>query len=363
MKYRILSPHPKTAYLQLYEQLRDDIVKGLFPFGSRMPSKRILSEEVGVSVITVEHAYALLCEEGYLEAKERSGYFVVFRESDSFSAPADSHFLPKEVFPKPSADTDFPFSVLAKTMRRVLLDFGEEILVKSPNRGIPVLRQEISRYLARSRGITALPEQILIGSGAEYLYGFVVQMLGRDRLYAVEDPSYEKIRKVYEASGAICEGLSLGENGISTEALRASRAQVLHITPYRSFPSGVTATASKKREYLRWSEEGERYLVEDDFESEFSLSKKPEETLFSLSKKENVIYVNTFSKTVAPSIRAGYMVLPQKLVPLFEEKAGFYSCTVPSFEQYVLASLLASGEFERHINRVRRRGRKAMKGE
>ncbi len=365
MRYTVDTKRSKKAYLQLYEALREDIVKGLFPLGSRLPSKRLLAEEAGVSVITVEHAYALLCDEGYVQSRERSGYYVSFRESDSFPTPLDHPLSPALSSPLSEAETHFPFSIIARTIRRVLSDYAEALLVKCPNRGAWELRQELSRYLARSRGMEAMPEQIIIGAGAEYLYGFLVPLLGRDRLFAIEDPSYAKIRQVYLASGARCESLPLGKDGVSSLSLARTQASVLHITPYRSFPSGVSATASKKREYLRWAKREGRYLVEDDFESEFTRSRKPEETLFSMAKKENVIYINTFSKTVAPSIRIGYMVLPRSLLPLFEERLGFYSCPVPLLEQLVLASLLASGEFERHINRVRRsrRGKKETERE
>ena len=156
--------------------------------------------------------------------------------------------------------------------------------------------------------------------------------------------------------------LPLGSDGIRSTALWDTDADILHITPYRSFPSGVTATASKRHEYLRWAEKADRYIVEDDFESEFSISKKPEETLFSHTTKDNVIYMNTFSKTVSSSLRVGYMVLPKHLVSLFNEKLGFYSCTVPTFIQYVLAELILGGDFERHINRVRRKKRKEING-
>lgn len=355
MKYKIDPSLPKRAYLQLYEQLREDIVKGFFSYGKRLPSKRLLSEETGVSVITVEHAYALLCEEGYVESRERSGYFVIFRRGEVFSSPAAP---PNPHVPTSSGTGEFPFSVYARSVRKVLSDWGEDLLIKSPNQGILRLRRALSLYLARSCGIRAEPDQIVIGSGAEQLYGFVVKLLGLGRLFAIEDPSYEKIEQVYLANGVQVQMLPLGRDGIESPALEASRASVLHITPYRSFPSGVSASTSKKMEYLRWAEKPDRFLVEDDFESEFTLSRKPEETLFALSGKENVIYVNTFSKTVAPSIRVGYMVLPRNLIPVFEEKLGFYSCTVPVLEQQVLAELLDSGDFERHINRVRRKKRR-----
>lgn len=154
--------------------------------------------------------------------------------------------------------------------------------------------------------------------------------------------------------------LCLGNDGIESSALWQSNAEVLHISPYRSFPSGVTATASKRHEYLRWAHKDSRYIIEDDFESEFSVSKKAEETLFSNSLKDNIIYMNTFSKTISPALRIGYMILPKHLVPAFEQSLGFYSCTVPTYEQLVLAELITNGDFERHINRVRRIKRKEM---
>ena len=202
------------------------------------------------------------------------------------------------------------------------------------------------------------PEQIFVGSGAEYLYGLIVQLLGAARIYAAEDPSYEKIALVYRAHGASLELLPLGADGIRSDALAATRASVLHITPYRSYPSNVTASATKRREYIRWASEPGRYIVEDDFSSEFTVASKPEETVFSLAESGNVIYLNTFSQTVAPSLRMGYMVLSEKLAAQYAERIGFYSCTVPLFEQLVLAELLESGDYERHIRRTRRTLRK-----
>ena len=203
------------------------------------------------------------------------------------------------------------------------------------------------------------PGQIVIGSGAEYLYGLIVQLLGRGRVFALEDPSYDKIRRVYQAHGVTCEMLRLGSDGIRSDELARAKATVLHVTPFHSFPSLVTASAGKRREYLRWAKERGGYIVEDDFDSEFSVSTKSEDTLFSLEPEQSVIYMNTFSKTIAPSMRVGYMVLPPALAERFRREVGFYSCTVPVFEQYVLAELIGSGDFERHINRIRRKRRRA----
>ena len=356
MRYKVDPACGKRAYLQLYDQLREDIVSGLFPFGHKLPSKRLLSEEAGVSVVTAEHALSLLLEEGYAQSRQRSGYFVTFREGEVFSAPSVRPISPSHV--QGERKGEFPFSVYARTVRKVLSDWGESLLEKAPAGGCEELKRALAAYLSRSRGIVASPEQIVVGSGAEYLYGFVVSLLGKEKIFAIEDPSYRKIQSVYESYGVTLYRVPLGEDGIRSDALKELSAHALHVTPYRSFPSGVTATASKKREYLRWAEEGKRFLVEDDVESEFTLSRKPEETLFSLSKRENVLYINTFSRTVSPSLRVAYMVLPPRFVPLFREKLGFWSCTVPLLEQRVLTELLESGDFERHVNRVRRRLRR-----
>ncbi len=360
MKYIIDNELGIPAYLQLYKQVRDDIVKGIYPCGSKLPSKRTIADEVGVSTVTIEHAYELLSDEGYIETRQRSGYFVIFQIDDGFAASSNEE---KRLFHhtyhrENSTAVEFPFSVLTKTMRKVISDMGESILERSQNTGCAELREEISRYLARSRGIHAKPEQIIIGSGSEYLYSLIVELLGRNKRYAIESPSYKKIEQVYLASDVKLEKLPLGIDGIDSASLRTCKADVLHISPYRSYPSGVTASASKRHEYLRWASQGERFIVEDDFESEFSLSKKTEETLFSHTTDNNVIYMNTFSMTVSQSLRVGYMVLPECLVKKFNQNLGFYSCTVPTYIQYVLAELISNGDFERHINRVRRAKRK-----
>lgn len=359
MKYIIDKKH-RPVYLQLYKQIRDDIIAENYPYNSKLPSKRSLAEETGVSTITVEHAYSLLCDEGYVESRERSGFIVIFRKNDGFVSPPNNVQTNYSPYQSTQAFPDFPLSVLSKTMRKVLNEHGNLLLEKSPNSGCLELREAIRQYLARNRGIQADIDQIIIGSGSEYLYGLIVELLGRHRVYAIESPSYKKIEQVYKATEITCESLPLTRTGISSKALSNTNADVLHTTPYRSYPSGVTATASKRHEYIRWAEDADRYIIEDDYESEFSVSTKPTETLFSLSSCDNVIYLNTFSKTISPSLRIGYMVLPKCLVKVFENKLGFYSCTVPTFMQYVLTELIQNGDFERHINRVRRKKRKEL---
>lgn len=365
MKYSIQKTKDVFAYMQLYEQLRKDIISGVLAYGSKLPSKRMLAEEIGVSVITVEHTYSILCDEGYIEARQRSGYYVIYRESDFFSTEEpismsldELHHEPSRVQEHERMKYDFPFSVLAKVMRKVLSYYGDGILVKAPNKGCQELRNAITNYLKRSNGMKVASEQIVIGSGAEYLYSLIVQLLGNEKKVGLENPSYNKIRQVYEANNVACDLLKLGQNGIRTSELERTDATVLHVTPFNSFPSGITASVSKRYEYLRWAKKRRGYIIEDNYASELTVSKKNEDTVFSLDKSETVIYMNTFSETIAPSMRIGYMVLPEHLVQKFEEKLGFYSCTVPVFEQLVLAELLNNGDFERHINRVRRAKRK-----
>lgn len=367
----------EPAYISLYQQLREAIVSEVYAYGSRLPSKRVLADENGVSVITVEHAYALLIEEGYAEARQRSGYYVIFRTDEGFvgtemtekgnDAAAEGALKSAKILigaqnsgisGAQENETLFPFSVLARTMRSVISEYGEALLTRSPNEGLMFLRTEISRYLARSRGIKVPAERIIIGSGSEYLYNLIIGLLGRDKVYGIEYPSYGIIEKTYSISGVEHELLPLSNDGVDSAALKSCSAQVLHLTPYRSFPSGVTASASKRHEYIRWAGKSGRYLVEDDYESEFSVLKKPEDTLFSRSENDNVIYLNTFSKSISPSFRVGYMLLPEHLLPVFKERLGAFSCTVPTSIQVVIAELLKNGDFERHINRVRRAKRK-----
>lgn len=355
MKY-VIDKQKRPAYLQIYRQIRDDITSGAFEYNSKLPSKRLLADEVGVSTVTVEHAYELLCDEGYIEPRERSGYFVVFSPNDGFAEV--SHVSESLKAHATSAHSSFSISLLSKTMRKVLADYNEIILEKPPNVGCAELRTALKQYLARNRGISVEIEQIVIGSGAEYLYRLIVDLLGRDRVYAIESPSYQKIEQVYRAAGVKYELLPLCNDGIDGTALAKTDADVLHTTPYRSFPTGVTASASKRYEYIRWSDKAERFIIESDYDSEFSVSSKPTETLFALSDHDNVIYLNTFSKTISPSMRVGYMVLPRRLVKPFNDRLGFYSCTVPTFEQLVLAELINNGDFERHINRERRKKRR-----
>lgn len=344
-------------YYALYRFIREDIAAGIIRPGEKLPSKRALSAHLGISTVTVEAAYQLLMDEGYAQARERSGYYVQAVGAPPPSASRGQE--PLRLLPEESAagETDFPYSLWFKTLRRVISDEGQRLVQRSPNEGCAVLRNAIARYLLRYRGMHAQPEQIVVGSGSEQLYEAVVRMLGSDRTYAIEWPSYGQIEAVYRGAGARVERLPIGPSGIESGALAAASADVLHVTPFHSWPTGVTAPAAKRYEYLQWAARTGGRIVEDDFDSEFFMPGKPLESLYAMDERGAVIYLNTFSKSLAPSMRMGYMILPRDLLPVYRERVGMYSCSVPVLEQYALAQFIDQGHFERHLNRTRRRMR------
>ena len=351
----------KTA--AVYQRIKHAILEGELPPGARLPSKRALADRLGVSVITVENAYRQLIDEGYAVSRERSGYFVERIDGMRPAAVPDRpalRLLPEEP-PARGEDPDFPYSVWFRTLRRVMSEYGPRLVERSPGRGCARLRNAIASYLLRYRGMYAPPERIVVGSGSEQLYETVVRMLGSHRIYGIESPSYRQIEAVYAGSGAVIDHLSIGPDGVDSAALAATDADVLHVTPFHSWPTGATATAAKRYEYLAWARRSpERFIVEDDFDSEFFLPGKPPETLYSMDGEGRVIYINTFSQSLAPSMRLGYMIVPERLLPVYDEKLGHFSCTVPLLEQYALAEFIADGSFERHLSRKRRRLRERM---
>ncbi len=387
LTYAMNQRDDKTKYYYLYSAIKEDILSGNLKKNEKLPSKRSLAEHLGVSLITVETAYQMLKDEGYIESRERSGYYVtelkllgkrnsMVRDLELLEGTKRKQLELLEVHRSyselPKIDDEeqrvekekslFPESVYFKTVRSVLTEYGSELLKKSPNEGCAILRNAIAKYLLRYRGIFAQPEQIIIGSGAEHLYSTVVRMFGNDKVYGLEDPSYQQIRMVYEGMGAKCEMLQMGKEGILSTELERTEADILHVTPFHSYPSGVTATVRKRHEYLEWakaaehvaSEKIDRIIIEDDFDSEFFMPGKPIDTLYMSDDSQSVIYMNTFSKSLSPSIRIGYMILPEKYLEVYREKMGDFSCTVPVLDQYVLAEFIDKGYFEQHLNRVRR---------
>ena len=354
--YQLKKSPGVPLYEALYRCLRGDILDGTLKPGQKLPSKRALAEHLEVSKITVETAYSQLLAEGYIRSQEKVGYFV---ESVERQTPAP--VSPQPVPPEPKGDwlldltgsgtEHFPFTVWTRLQREVMLDYGEKLLLPLPNQGVGELRRAIARHLTDFRGMQVDPENILIGAGTDFLYNLLIQLLGRDRVYAVEEPGYSKIRKIYAAGGVRCISAPMDDHGVEPQALAV--ADLLHCSPSHHFPTGLVTPVNRRQALLAWAGE-EKWIIEDDYDSEFRFDAHPMPAMQSLDRKGRVIYMNTFSKTLAPSIRISYMVLPPALMERFQRQLGFYSCTVASFEQYTLARFLDRGYFEKHINRMRK---------
>lgn len=351
-----------SLYEQLYQFIKDDIIEGIIEGGQKLPSKREFAAHLGVSKVTVENAYNSLVSEGYVYSLEKKGYYA----ERGLSIPrVKSAALKQEDKTEKTYDIDlssntvptskFPFSAWSKLMREQILNYSTELLDPLPYNGAASLRKAISNYLFQERGMNVSPSSIIIGAGSEYLYSLIIRLLGNDKIYGIETPSYHKIQKVYKMNSAVCRPIKLTNDGIDKSLLYESGADVIHISPSHNFPTGYVMNVRNRHEVISWANSTDgRYIIEDDFDSELRFSGKPLQPLQTLDTMGKVIYINTFSKTISPSFRIGYMVLPESLSEKYKNELGFNSCTVPSFEQYTLAEFIEKGYYERHINRMKK---------
>lgn len=361
-----LKPHDQQPlYEQLYHAVRADIMSGALPGGTRLPSKRQLAANLRVSQITVETAYGQLAAEGYIASAPRRGYFVqeqlavpVSEPQEPFAPPLPPISASEETYPY-DFRTDFvdngcfPFSTWARLSRSVLSEYSSALLRATDPCGAAELREEIVRYLHDFRGINVSPDNILIGAGSEYLMHLVIQLLGRDRVYALENPGYRKLYQIFAVNGVTVRPTPLDKHGLRADALAASDASVVYLTPSHHFPLGTVMTAARRLEILRWASEApDRYIIEDDYDSEFRLDGRPLPAMQSLGPQQ-VIYIGTFSRGIAPAVRIGYLVLPPALLGAFFSRFGFYSCTVGRIEQQTLCRFLETGQYARHQARLR----------
>ena len=365
-----LDPQSKTPlYEQLYRAIRADIMSGALAGGERLPSKRQLAANLRVSQITVETAYGQLLAEGYIISEPRRGYFVqrqlaVPAQAQQTAgthptAGAQAAVLADDCpydFRTNIVDTGcFPFSTWARLSRSVLSEYDDRLLRATDPCGAAELREQIARYLHDFRGINVSPDNILVGAGSEYLMHLVIQLLGRDRVYALENPGYRKLYQIFDANGAAVRPLPLDKSGLRADALAASDASVVYLTPSHHFPLGTVMPAARRLEILRWASAAPgRYVIEDDYDSEFRYASRPIPALGELDRAGRVVYVNTFAKSLSPGLRIGYLVLPDALMARYRERFSLYSSTVPSFDQHTLAAFMRTGGFERHISRSRK---------
>lgn len=341
-------------YLQLYGEIKKLILEGRIGGGEKLPSKRALAKHLNLSVITVQNAYEQLLAEGYITSREKSGYFALTLQAPPPRRKAPPRPPLEAARPAPHS-TGFPFGTWARLMRNVLMDGGESLLSPIHFSGALELRSAISEYLYAYKGMEVPPDQIVVGAGTEYLYGLILQLLGREKTYCLENPGYRKIGRIYEAQGVSYVPVPIDSMGFSAAAFQYSSAQIIHLSPAHHYPTGIVMPIARRQELLSLVSARDGYLIEDDYDSEFRFRGKPIPPIYSIDTGGRVIYMNTFTKTLAPSIRISYMILPPGLMAEFREKLGFYSCTVPAFEQYTLARFIREGYFERHISRTRKR--------
>jgi len=350
-----------TLYEQLYQYLKDAIEKNELKANEKLPSKRKLSQHLKISQTTIETAYMQLLAEGYIKSVPRVGYYVL----DNLVFPKKRQSKPR-IYQKDKASFEidfktnqvdnnhFPYQQFAKFSRDVVLDYLPNQINEMDNFGLYGLREKIADILFAYRGIEALPEQIVVGSGSEHLISLLVLLLGRNRLILTEDPSYIKNYALYKAYGANVNVASLDDQGVSMDAIHQQDASVVHITPSHQYPTGIITPVSRRIELLNWSNEKDgRYIVEDDYDSEFRFSGNPIPALKVMDEYDKVIYMNSFSKSISPGLRVSFMVLPHALIKRYHQLFTYFSCSVPVTTQLTLQMFIERGEFEKHLNRMK----------
>lgn len=369
-----------SRYDYLYRCIRHDIAHGNILPDEKLPSKRALARNLGVSVITVEAAYAQLIAEGYVRAEERRGYFACelspvarggrqsgarLRGDAGRSGVPENNPMTPSLASGSAATALFPYQTWARVIRRTLTEESSATLAEAAlAAGSPRLRQAIASYLREYRGMEVPAERIVIAAGSQTLYQLIVQLLGRERTFATECPGYPLLGHIYGAQNVHCASIPLSAGGIDIAALRESGASVAHVMPAHQFPTGIVMSAACRRDLLNWSRTDEarafsaagprgRFIVEDDYDAEFRMSGRPIAPLSSVDVAGRVIYLNSFTKSLGAAFRIAYMALPEELAAQFELNLGFYSNTVSPLEQLALARFIEQGHYERHVNRLR----------
>lgn len=414
LTYSFANRGETSLYEYLYQCIRADIESGAIEPGEKLPSKRSFARHLGVSLITVEGAYSQLVAEGYLRAEPRRGYYACDLRTEGIvpdhpasrkrstvlssleasdagelmpeeglaqayaslalagqhnDAPASAGGAPSRVRDEreaPSASIAdftgasvpfglFPYSAWAKSVRDALTRESEHALVGETGfAGTRRLREAIAAHLRGFRGMEVDPECIVVAAGSQVLYNLLVQLLGRTLRYGVEDPGYVRLTRIYEANDVPLSHIPLDAQGVSMASVNASKVDVLHLMPSHQFPTGIVTSISRRYELLGWASAAkDRYVIEDDYDCEFRLTGRPIPALRSIDASGKVIYTNTFTKSLGPAFRVGYMVLPPLLAERFKRELGFYSCTVSAIDQLALARFIESGDYERHVNRLR----------
>ncbi len=368
MTIRLRTDSDKCLYQQIYEHIRQEIREGKLLAGERLPSTRSLAEYLQVARSTVDYAYDQLLSEGYIEAKPYKGYFVC-RLEGIFTMEQREMTEPEVVRPDSQEDgtqvqidfspygidmTGFPFGVWKRITKNILNDSNSELFAQGEPQGDYDLRMTISRYLHSSRGVNCRPEQIIVGAGNDYLLLLLEKILGRHVGIAMENPTYKRAYRIFQSFAYRIYTVDMDDKGMRADKLLELPVRAAYVMPSHQYPTGAVMTIGRRAELLRWAEkEPDRYLIEDDYDSEFRYRGKPIPSLQSSDKRGKVIYIGTFSKAIAPAIRVSYMVLPESLLEVYRRDCSFYSCTVSRIDQRILNEFIRDGYFERHLNKMR----------
>lgn len=365
MTIRLHTDADRCLYEQIYEHIKNEIRDGKLLAGERLPSTRSLAEYLQVARSTVEYAYGQLQDEGYIEARPCRGYFVCPMEELPKPGLAEREETEEAVEPEPALPYDFspyeidmsgfPFSVWKKITGSILNGANSDLFARGLAQGDYELRSTISRYLHSSRGVNCVPEQIVVGAGNDYLLMLLEKLLGRHVRVAMENPTYIRSCRLFQSFAYPVVTVGMDDSGMLVEELECSGAQTAYVMPSHQFPMGTVMPIGRRMELLRWADGKEgRYLIEDDYDSEFRFRGKPIPALQASDKHGRVIYIGTFSKAIAPAIRVSFMVLPESLLEKYRRECAVYSCTVSRIDQRILNEFIRDGYFERHLNKMRK---------
>lgn len=363
LKYELKKMPNKPLYESLYEAIRSDILHGKLRAGIKLPSKRDMAADNQISLTTVMNAYQQLLMEGYIISEEKKGYFVAhlhaMRPVEREKTDYIKYYKEETWFADFKANNTlyhfFPFSTWKKVLREILTEYEMELVTRGNPYGLEELRVQIANYLYRVRGINVSPECVVIGAGIEYLYSRLITLFGANDIYAIENPGYKKISKIYEAYNLRWKSIAMEDNGISMLDIRVKDINIAHVSPEHHYPLGTTMPMSRRQELLDWANESDaHYIIEDDFDCEFRYNTRPIPALKSMDSEGKVIYMNTFSKTISPAVRVSYMVLPEHLMQKYINKTHFFTNSTSSLEQYAVARFIEKGYYERHINRIKK---------
>lgn len=351
--------------MQLYTYFKQEIQEERIKSGEKLPSKRKLSLHLGISQNTVETAYQQLMAEGYIKSIPRKGIYVKELTNEVFLDLHSNTKTSKELKREDSwqykidfshgqiALEHFPYSIWKKLTLQSLYEEQGSLFLNGERQGEFTLREGIADYLYQSRGVKCLPEQIIIGAGTQYLVGLLIMIIGRASIFSMEDPGFHRTREVFKDQGVPLIPIPLDKDGINLKCLHNSKANVTYVTPSHQFPNGMVMPISKRMELLKWANEKQRYIIEDDYDSEFRYKGKPIPALQGLDHNGKVIYLGTFSKSFIPSIRVSYMVLPNNLLERYNRHFTIYKQTVSRLHQHTLWKFMINGHWERHLNKMR----------